>query len=98
MTATNKAGIITEILAAYTAAEGTTLDDADADSDHSVTREELEAMTVPALKALAAELSITLTATRKADIIDEILNGALAIEVPVEDGQDAPVDVEVPGG
>ena len=55
-------------------------------------------MTVPALKALAAELSITLTATRKADIIDEILNGALAIEVPVEDGQDAPVDVEVPGG
>jgi hypothetical protein len=97
LTATNKAGIITEILAAYTAAEGTTLNDADADSDHTVTREELEAMTVPALKALAAELSITLTVTRKADIIDEILNGALAIEVPVEDDQDAPVDVEAPG-
>ena len=76
--------MITEILAAYADAEGTTLADADADSDNSVTREELEAMTVPALKALAASLGKTLTKTRKADIIDEILGGADSIEIEAE--------------
>lgn len=35
--------------------------------------EELFAMTVPQLKELAADEGIKLTATRKADIIDQIL-------------------------
>ena len=62
----------------------TDLSDADANSDHSVTREELEAMTVAQLKQLATVLGITLTATRKADIIDEIIGDDVSIEVPVE--------------
>lgn len=93
LTATSKAGMITEILAAYAAAEGTTLPDADADEDKTVTRAELEAMTVPALKALAASMSITLTATKKADIIDEILDGAESIEVPSDEDEQPDPDV-----
>ena len=72
------------------------LSDADADSDNLVTREELEAMTVAQLKQLASLIGITLTATRKADIIDEIMGDAEAIEVPVDDGGEA--EVETPGG
>ena len=86
LTATTKAGMIEEILAAYTDASGTTLEDADADEDSEVTRAELEAMTVPALKALASSLSITLTATKKAAIIDEILDGAESITITTSDG------------
>lgn len=85
LTATTKAGMIEEILAAYSDASGTTLDDADADADKEVTRAELEAMTVPALKALAASLEITLTATKKAAIIDEILDGADSITITDDD-------------
>jgi hypothetical protein len=85
LTAKTKAGMITEILAAYADAEGTTLTDADADSDNQVTREELEAMTVPALKALAKDLGITLTATRKADIIDEIIGENFSIDIPADE-------------
>ena len=78
--------MIEEILAAYTAASGTTLEDADADEDSEVTRAELEAMTVPQLKALASSMSITLTATKKAAIIDEILDGAETITITTSDG------------
>lgn len=46
------------------------LDDADASGR---TEEELSAMTVTELKALADSLGIELTATKKADIINEIL-------------------------
>ena len=49
------------------------LSDVDTDSDESISQEELEALTVAQLKQFAATQGITLTATRKADIIDEIL-------------------------
>lgn len=75
-----------------------TVSDADADHNRSLTADELSALTVAQLKRIAGELGITLTATRKADIIAEILDGAESIEIPVEDGQDGPIEVEVPGG
>lgn len=50
-----------------------TLEEADTNSDNELSREELEALTVAQLKALAQELEITLTATTKAEIIAEIL-------------------------
>ena len=75
LTADDKAGMIAEILAAETEVEGIDLEDVDADEDETVTREELEAMTVLQLRALAKTMEITLTANRKADIIDEILDG-----------------------
>lgn len=81
LTADDKAGMIAEILAAETEVEGTDLEDADADEDETVTREELEAMTVLQLRALAKTLEITLTANRKADIIDEILDGNESITI-----------------
>ena len=46
---------------------------ADADGNKTLTQAELEALTVPELKILAKENSITLTATTKAAIITEIL-------------------------
>lgn len=52
---------------------------ADADSDGELSEEELQALTIKELKQLATELGITITATRKADIIAEILE-ALAPE------------------
>lgn len=54
---------------------------AEADSDESgtLTEEELNALTVAKLKTLAQENGITLTATKKADIIAEIL-AALAAQ------------------
>ena len=88
LTATDKAGMITEILAAEAEVEDTDLSDADADSDDTVTREELEAMTVLQLRALAKTMDITLTAARKADIIDEILDGAESITIQ---GNDSPM-------
>ena len=51
----------------------TALAAADANSDGELSQEELEALTVDQLRALAEELEITLTATKKADIIAEIL-------------------------
>lgn len=50
-----------------------TLEEADTNSDNELSQEELEALTVAQLKALAQELEITLTATTKAEIIAEIL-------------------------
>lgn len=50
-----------------------TLEEADINSDNELSQEELEALTVAKLKALAQELEITLTATTKAEIIAEIL-------------------------
>ena len=46
---------------------------ADTDSDGELSEEELSALTVAQLRALAAELGITLTKTKKAEIIAEIL-------------------------
>ena len=51
---------------------------ADTDEDGELSEEELMALTVAQLKALAGEKGITLTATRKADIVAEIL-AALAV-------------------
>ena len=82
LTADGKAGMIAEILEAEAEAEGTDLADADADSDETVTKAELEDLTVLQLRALAKTLGITLTMTRKADIIDEILGGEDSITIP----------------
>ena len=46
---------------------------ADTNSDGELSEEELSALTVAQLKAIAAEKGITLTKTKKADIIAEIL-------------------------
>lgn len=51
----------------------TALSAADTNSDGELSQEELEALTVDQLRTLAEELGITLTATKKADIIAEIL-------------------------
>ncbi len=46
---------------------------ADAEEDEPLSADELSALTIAQLRALAEERGITLTATRKADIIAEIL-------------------------
>jgi hypothetical protein len=46
---------------------------ADTDEDGELSEEELSALTIAQLKAIAAEKGITLTKTKKADIIAEIL-------------------------
>lgn len=51
----------------------TGVSDVDTNSDEVLSQEELEALTVAQLKQLAASLEIALTATRKAEIIAEIL-------------------------
>lgn len=50
-----------------------TLAAADTNSDGELSQEELEALTVDQLRALAEDMNIELTATKKADIIAEIL-------------------------
>ena len=52
---------------------------ADTDSDGELSEEELSALTVAQLRAIAAEKGITLTKTKKAEIIAEIL-AALAAD------------------
>ena len=47
--------------------------DADTNADGKLSAEELQALTIAQLKQLAAEKGYTLTTTRKADIIAEIL-------------------------
>ena len=47
--------------------------EADTDEDGTFTEEELTELTIAQIKALAAELGYTITATRKADIIAEFL-------------------------
>ena len=46
---------------------------ADTNEDGELSEEELSALTVAQLRAIAAELGITLTKTKKAEIIAEIL-------------------------
>lgn len=58
---------------------------ADTNSDGELSEEELSALTVAQLRAIAAEKGITLTKTKKADIIAEIL-AALAAEAEAEAG------------
>lgn len=58
---------------------------ADTDSDGELSEEELSALTVAQLRAIAAEKGITLTKTRKAEIIAEIL-AALAAAAEAEAG------------
>lgn len=58
---------------------------ADTDSDGELSEEELSALTVAQLRAIAAEKGITLTKTKKADIIAEIL-AALAADADAEAG------------
>ena len=56
-----------------------TFEEADTNSDNSLSESELQALTIAQLKAVAAELGYTITARKKADIIAEILeqqNGA----------------------
>ena len=62
----------------------TSPDEADANSDGEISEEELSELTVAQLKELARQLGITLTATRKADIIAEILDGEESITLPTE--------------
>ena len=58
---------------------------ADTDSDGELSEEELSALTIAQLRAIAAEKGITLTKTKKAEIIAEIL-AALAAEAEAEAG------------
>lgn len=58
---------------------------ADTDDDGELSEEELSALTVAQLRAIAAEKGITLTKTKKAEIIAEIL-AALAAEAEAEAG------------
>ena len=47
--------------------------EADTDEDGTFTEEELTALTIAQIKALATERGYTITATKKADIISEFL-------------------------
>ena len=92
-------GYAGEVSKTYTIAVTAPVDemsDADANADNSISRTELQAMTVAQLKQLAAVMNVTLTATRKADIIDELLGDADSIEIP--SGEDDPPDPDVSGG
>ena len=53
---------------------------ADTDSDGTLEEDELSALTVAQLRAIAAELGITLTKTKKAEIIAEILAAQAAAD------------------
>ena len=68
-------------------------DEADTNSDGEISEAELSALTVAQLRELAGMLGITLTATRKADIIAEILDGAESIVLPTEEDSDVPTDI-----
>ncbi len=57
--------------------------DVDTDEDSTIEQSELEALTVAQLRAFAEDQSITLTKTKKADIIAEIL---AALNPPEEGG------------
>ena len=63
--------------------------DVDSDEDSVIEQEELEALTVAQLRAFAEDHSITLTATKKADIIAEILAALAPAE---EDDEQTPGD------
>ena len=80
ITQTLKANIITEFLAAQTAAVEA---EADADESGDYSQEELEALTVEAILIIAADKGYTITETEKADIITEFL--AAQAEAAAED-------------
>lgn len=50
-----------------------TAESADTDNDGTLSEEELSALTIAQIKAIASEKGYTITATRKADIIAEFL-------------------------
>lgn len=52
---------------------GNTVDEASSNGDIELSREELGELTVAQLRTLSEELEITLTSTKKDDIITEIL-------------------------
>ena len=53
--------------------DSVTFEEADTDGDNTLSESELQALTIAQLKAVAAEKGYTITKTRKADIIAEIL-------------------------
>ena len=53
--------------------DSVTFEEADTDGDNTLSESELQALTIAQLKAVAAEKGYTITKTRKADIIVEIL-------------------------
>lgn len=53
--------------------DSVTFEDADTDGDNTLSESELQALTIAQLKAVAAEKGYTITKTRKAEIIAEIL-------------------------
>ena len=73
VTDTGAAGEVSKSYTITVTAPVTGASDVDTNSDEALSQEELEALTVAQLKQLAASLEITLTATRKAEIIEEIL-------------------------
>lgn len=66
---------------------------ADTDSDGELSEEELTALTIAQLREVAADMGITLTATKKADIVAEIL----AAQEESDETPD-PEEPETPGG
>lgn len=64
-----------------------TVSDADTDDSGDLSEAELLALTVTQLKRIAGEMGITLTATKKAGIIEEILAAQAAA---AEDDNSAP--------
>ena len=53
--------------------DSVTFEEADTDGDNTLSESELQALTIAQLKAVAAEKGYTITKTRKAEIIAEIL-------------------------
>jgi hypothetical protein len=53
--------------------DSVSFEEADSDGSGTLSQEELEALTVSQLRAIATEMGYTLTATKKDEIIAEIL-------------------------
>ena len=68
---------------------------ADTDTDGELSEEELNALTIAQLREVAADMGITLTATKKADIIAEILAAQDADAENPEDPE-SPADPDTP--
>lgn len=67
---------------------------ADTDTDGELSEEELNALTIAQLREVAADMGITLTATKKADIVAEIL----AAQETADDDQTETPDPNEPEG
>ena len=61
-----------------------TFEEADTNSDTVLSEEELSALTIAQIRALAAEKGYTITATLKAEIIAEFLEQQSAAQTPAE--------------